>query len=59
MYPNDMPQDAARSAGHVGNFHFRYYWVARKISEFENMAQDGADDVIRTFFIGRENTYFS
>ena len=46
MYPNDMSEDATRSACHVGNFLFRHYWAARKISEFQNMTQDGADDVI-------------
>ena len=41
-----MSQDAARSAGHVGNFLSEQYWVAWETSEFENMIQDCAGDVV-------------
>ena len=40
MHPNGMSEDAARSAGHVGNILSQQYWVAWKIFEFEDMIQD-------------------
>ena len=49
MHSNDMSEDTARSAGHVGNFLSQHYWVACKESEFENMLQDRAIDVMSIF----------
>ena len=46
MHPNDMSEYAARSAGHIGNFLPRQYWVAWKASECESMIRDYPSDVI-------------
>ena len=46
MYPKDMSENAARSAGHVGKFLSQQYWVAWKISNFANIIQVCGGEVI-------------
>ena len=46
MYPDQVSEDAAHSAGHVGNFLSQQYWVACKILELENIIQDCPIDVM-------------
>ena len=45
-----MSEDAARSAGYIGNVISQQYWVAWNISEFENVLKDWTSDI---------NEYFS